>query len=243
MARVIMIASGKGGTGKSTVANFLSHELGFKGYKTFLTELDMGFRSIDVMSGISDKTVYDLGDVLGGSCSIEKAIVASPYTEKLHIMAAPGKKDGIRLDRLKEFVDSIYNSYDYIVIDTAAGMGEAFTSALGCAATALVVATPDAISVRDARIISDEIYHSGIHDVLLVINKYDRNTFRHSGFEDGDAIIDACCAQLLGVVPNDEHIMLSAMTGKPLTSGSLSKKVFSSMVERLNGNHVQINFR
>lgn len=240
MARVIMIASGKGGTGKSTVATYLSHELAFKGYRTFLTELDMGFRSIDVISGISEMTVYDVGDVLDGSCSTDKAIVASPYTDKLHIMAAPGRKNGVKLQNLKSFVDSIYNSYDYIILDTAAGIGEVFEAALPVSNMAIVVATPDAVSVRDARIVSDEIYYGGIKDVRLIINKYNKDTFRHSGFADGDSIIDACCAQLLGVVPNDEQLHLSAMTGKPLTSGSITKKVFSSMVERLNGSHVQI---
>ena len=240
MARVIMVASGKGGTGKSTVATFLSHELALKGYKTFLAELDMGFRSIDVISGLSEMTVYDIGDVLDGTCKADKAVVVSPRTDKLHIMAAPGRKSGVALHNLKAFVYSIYNDYDYIIFDTAAGTGDAFTAALKVANMAVVVATPDAISVRDARIVSDEIYYSGISDVRLIINKYNKDTFRHSGFEDGDSIIDACCAQLLGVVPADEQLHLSAMTGKALTAGSISQKVFSSMVERLNGSHVQI---
>ena len=240
MARVIMIASGKGGTGKSTVATYLSQELAFKGYKTFLTELDMGFRSIDVISGISDVTVYDVGDVLEGSCTADKAVVVSPNTDKLHIMAAPGRKSGVKLNNLKAFVDSIYNDYEYIILDTAAGIGEVFGAAIEVSNMAIVVATPDAVSVRDARIVSDEIYYGGIKDVRLIINKYSRETFRHSGFTDGDSIIDACCAQLLGVVPMEEHLHLSAMTGKPLTNGSISKRVFSSMVERLNGSHVQI---
>ena len=240
MARVIMIASGKGGTGKSTVATFLSHELAFKGYKTFLTELDMGFRSIDVISGISEMTVYDVGDVLNGSCTKEKAVVISPQTEKLHIMAAPGRKSGVNLHNLKAFVDSIYNDYDYIIIDTAAGIGEVFSAALSVANMAIVVATPDAVSVRDARIVSDEIYYGGVKDVRLIINKYNKETFRHSGFADGDSIIDACCAQLLGIVPSDDQMHLSAMTGKPLVYGSTPKKIFMSMVERLNGSHAPI---
>ncbi|MBE6894757.1 MAG: septum site-determining protein MinD [Ruminococcaceae bacterium] len=240
MARVIMIASGKGGTGKSTVATFLSHELGFKGKKTFLTELDMGFRSIDVISGISEMAVYDIGDVLDSSCAVQKAMVVSPRTKNLHIMAAPGRKSGVKLENLKGFIDSIYNDYDYIILDTAAGVGEAFNAALAVANMAVVVATPDAISVRDARIVSDEIYYSGIKDVRLIINKYNKETFKHSGFEDGDSIIDACCAQLLGVVPNDEQLHLAAMTGKPLVSTDISKKVFSSIAERIEGNHTQI---
>lgn len=240
MARVIMIASGKGGTGKSTTSAFLSQELAFKGYKTFLTELDVGFRSIDVISGISEKAVYDISDVLDESCTFQKAVVVSPYTDNLHIMAAPGKNTGVRFDKLKLFIDSIYNDYDFIILDTAAGMGQAFKEAQKVANAAIIVTTPDAVSVRDARIVSDEMYYNKIEDIKLIINKYNKDTFSHSGFDDGDSIIDACCAQLLGVVPADNHLHLAAMTGKPLDSGSTVKKIFSSMVERLNGSHAQI---
>ncbi|MBQ9846088.1 MAG: AAA family ATPase [Oscillospiraceae bacterium] len=243
MAKVIMIASGKGGTGKSTAATFLAHELAFKGYKTFLTELDMGLRSIDVISGISEMAVYDIGDVLQGSCSIQKAIVTSPYTKNLHIMPAPGKKSGVQFENLKKLTDAVYRDYDFIIIDTAAGMGEAFAAALKVSDMAVIVATPDQISVRDARIVSDEIYAYGLKDIRLIINKYDKNTFKHTGFEDADQIIDACCAQLLGVVPYDVSVQLESMAGKPLQQDSTVKKIFESICERINGRHTQMNIK
>ena len=122
-------------------------------------------------------------------------------------------------------------------------MGEAFTAALPVATMAVIVATPDAVSVRDARIVSDEIYGSGLKNIRLIINKYDKNTFRHTGFEDADQIIDACCAQLLGVIPYDVNIQLASMTGKPLQNDSMSKKIFDSICERINGKHTQMNIK
>lgn len=243
MAQIIMIASGKGGTGKSTVATFLAQELAFNGYKTFLTELDMGLRSIDVLSGVSEMAVYDIGDVLQGGCSVQKAIITSPHTDKLHIMPAPGKKSGVKFENLKKLTDSIYNSYDFIILDTAAGMGEAFMAALAVSSMAVIVATPDEISVRDARIVSDEIFGAGISNIRLVINKFDKNTFKHTGFEDADQIIDACCAQLLGVIPYDVSVQLASMAGKPLQHDSLTKKIFQSICDRINGKHTQMNIR
>ena len=235
-----MIASGKGGTGKSTVATFMATELSLEGKKTFLTELDMGLRSIDVISGISDMAVYDIGDVLDGACSWEKAVVKSPYTPNLHIMPAPGKKTGVKFENLKKLVDEIYSVYDYIIIDTAAGLGEAFTAARAVSSTAVIVCTADTVSVRDARIVSDEIYYNSIKDIRLVINKFDKNTFKHSGFSDGDQIIDACCTQLLGVIPYDVDIQVAAMDGKLLTFDSVSKKIFSAICDRLQGKHTQM---
>ena len=243
MGQTIAVVSGKGGTGKSTVATFLAHELAFKGYKTFLTELDMGLRSIDVISGISEQAVYDIGDVLQGSCGIDKAIVTSPYTKNLHIMPAPGKKSGVEYKNLKKLTDAIYNNYEFIIIDTAAGMGEAFEAALPVSDMAVIVATPDEISVRDARIVSDEIYLSGLKDIRLIINKYDKNTFRHTGFDDADQIIDACCAQLLGVIPYDVSVQLASMAGTPLQNDSIVKKIFDSICERINGKHTQMNIK
>ncbi|MBE6887862.1 MAG: septum formation initiator [Ruminococcaceae bacterium] len=243
MAQVIMIASGKGGTGKSTIATFMAAELSLRGHKTFLTELDMGLRSIDIISGISENAVYDIGDVLSGECSWEKAVVVSPYTKNLHIMPAPGKKNGVEFENLKKLVDEIYGEYEYIIIDTAAGLGDAFNAALAVSAMAIIVCTADAVSVRDARIVSDEIFYNNVRDIRLIINKFDKNTFKHSGFTDGDQIIDACCTQLLGVIPYDVNIQVAAMDGKPLTTDSLSKKIFSAICDRLQGRHTQMIVR
>ncbi len=232
-----MIASGKGGTGKSTIATYLATEFALSGFKTFLTELDMGLRSIDVISGVSDKSVYDIGDVLTGVSDIKQAIITSPHTDNLHIMPAPAKRISYKPENLKKITDSIYNSYDYIIIDTAAGIGDAFAAALPVAKTAVIVCNADIVSVRDARIVSDEIYSSGIKDIRLVINKYDKNTFRYSGFTDGDQIIDACCAQLLGLIPYDINIQVASMDGNTLSRDGLSKKIFSAMCDRLQGKH------
>lgn len=243
MAQVIMIASGKGGTGKSTVASFLALELAFKGHKTFLTELDLGLRSIDVISGVSDKTVYDIGDVLESDCKTDKAIIVSPHSDKLHIMPAPCRKNNIKLNNLKKMIDKLYNDYEYIIIDTPAGLGDAFGAAINCATSAIIVATPDTVSVRDARIVSDEINNGGITDIKLIINKFDQNTFKYSGFEDMDQVIDMCCAQLLGIIPYNSDIQVAAMDGKVINKDCLTAKIFSAIANRLQGIHTPMNIR
>lgn len=243
MAQVIMVASGKGGTGKSTVSTLLATELALLGHKTFLTELDSGLRSIDVISGISEMAVYDIGDVLAGSCSVEKAMVNSPYTDKLSIVMAPYKSQNISFDGLKKVIDRLYDDFEYIIIDTAAGVGKAFEGALKVSQRAIIVANADGISVRDARVVSDEIYNYGISDIRLVVNKFDKNTFKFSGFYDLDQVIDFACAQLLGVVPSSEQIAVCTMNGNLLPEQSKEKQIITAIAKRILGYQQQIVFK
>lgn len=131
MAKVMMIASGKGGTGKSTVAVFMATELALDGNRTLLIELDAGLRSVDVISGTGRQAVYDISDVLKGRCEPQKAILTSPHTDKLHIIAAPYKSSDTDFTGFKQMTDSLYEDYDYILIDTAAGLANAFYAACG----------------------------------------------------------------------------------------------------------------
>lgn len=235
MTQIIMVASGKGGTGKSTVSTFLATELALSGKKTFLTELDTGLRSIDVISGTSDMAVYDIGDVLNGSVAPEKAMITSPHTQNLSIIPAPYKNQNISFDNLKNVINSIYTSFDYIIIDTAAGIGDVFYKAMSVSTSVVIVATADMVSVRDARVVSDEAFENGIRDIRLILNKFDKSTFTYSGFSDGDEIIDTCCAQLLGVIPQSQEISVRAIRGELLSQDSVEKKIFTAIKDRLQG--------
>ncbi len=240
MAQIIMVASGKGGTGKSTFATFLSTELALANYKVLLLELDAGLRSIDVISGTGQQAVYDIGDVLAGNCNIQKAMITSPHTSNLKLIAAPYKNYDEDFKGLKTVVDSIYSDFDYIIIDTAAGLGNAFFAACKVAIIGIIVVTPDIISVRDGRIVSDELFSRGIHDIRLVINKFSQDTFKFSGFEDVDEIIDSACARLLGIIPMSSQIAVSSISGGQLLQASVEKKIFNAIAQRITGKEIQI---
>jgi len=240
MATVLMIASGKGGTGKSTVATYLATELAVKNKKTLLIELDAGLRSIDVISGIQQQAVFDIGDVLRGRCDAYKAMSSSPHTENLSVIAAPYKSYDTDFSRFRQVTDSLYNDFDYIIIDTAAGLGNAFYAACKSAVMGIIVVTPDIISVRDGRLVSDEMFAAGVTDVRLIVNKFSQQTFRFSGFEDIDDIIDRVCARLLGVIPMSAQIAVSAISGEELQPASIEKQIFSAVSQRIMGKDVQI---
>ena len=240
MATVLMIASGKGGTGKSTVATYLATELAVKNKKTLLIELDAGLRSIDVISGIQQQAVFDIGDVLRGRCDAYKAMSSSPHSENLSVIAAPYKSYDTDFSRFRQVTDSLYNDFDYIIIDTAAGLGNAFYAACKSAVMGIIVVTPDIISVRDGRLVSDELYNNGITDIRLIINKFSDQTFKFSGIEDLDAVIDDVCAQLLGVIPMSKQIAVNAISGSRLVQGSQEKLIFSAIADRITGKEIQI---
>ena len=142
-AQTIMICSGKGGTGKSTVSVLLGAQLGAWGRRVLLIELDSGLRSVDMIAGVYGKTVYDIEDVLCGRCDGSKAIVPSPLYPGLSVISAPYEGGEVRAAPLAGLILAMREYFDYILLDTAAGMGAPFTAANRLADRALVVLTPD----------------------------------------------------------------------------------------------------
>jgi septum site-determining protein MinD len=240
MTKVLMIASGKGGTGKSTVASFLSDALASLDRKVLLVELDAGLRSIDVISGVSQDAVYDLGDVLSGRCEAEKAMIHKESQPLVSIIPAPYSSDFLDFTGFENFINSAYGDFDYIVIDTSAGLGPAFKAAVKVANIGIAVLTPDLICVRDARVITDAMYDRGIRDIRLVINKFSYDLFRHTGYADLDEVIDDACGQLLGLIPMSNEIAIASQKGTGLSQASKEAAVFKAIASRLEGNEIQL---
>ena len=220
-ARVIMVASGKGGTGKSTVAVMTGAALGARGRRVLLVELDSALRSVDYIAGVYGKTVYDVEDVLCGRCDAGKALVESPLYPGLFVIS------GV---------------FDDIVLDTAAGMGAPFEAARTAADLALICITPDPVAQRDGRIVCDALLESGCAQVRLVINKVPR-TLAGQGIRDLDECIDTVGAQLLGVVPYSAALLRAGATASALPKEEKAARVFAAMAARLCGVHVPLIVR
>ena len=236
-AKVLMVASGKGGTGKSTVAVLLGSRLAAKGKRVLLIELDSGLRSVDIISGVYGKTVYDIEDVLCGRCEGSKAVVESPVYPGLSIISAPYEGGIVRTGALKVLVDRMTDFFDYVILDTAAGMGAPFQAAAAVSGMALLVQTPDPVALRDGRIVSDALFDKGVREIRLVVNRLSAESFKNGTVRDLDECIDTVGAQLIAVVPESGQIQQAASAGSALPAGCMAFEALDRLASRLEGEH------
>ena len=234
-ATITMVTSGKGGTGKSTVAVHLAGQLAKLGRQTLLVELDSGLRSVDIISGVYGRTVYDIEDVLSGVCDGSRAVVKSPLSDKLSVISAPVSGGAVETASLQLFCEKMQPYFDEIVIDTAAGLEAPFRAAAAVCHRAVLVITPDPVAVRDGRVVSDLLFDAGIEHPRLVINRLQPARLKRMGIPDLDWCIDQVAARLLGVIPESEAIALCAATGEPLPETAREAEIFRRIARRLTG--------
>ena len=240
MGSILMVSSGKGGTGKSTVAVYTAEALAQLGNSVLVIELDTGLRSVDVISGCYGSTVYDIEDVLLGRCEPSQAIVKSPHDDNVFVMCAPYSSETIPLERFVDLVTALAQNYDYMIVDTAAGIGNAFYAATAVAMRALVIATPDPISVRDARIVVDRLREQSVPDIRLIINRLQPSHITTGVIPNLDYCIDNIGAQLIGVILESPDVTFASARGLALAPRSEARRIFGNIAKRIGGDDVPL---
>ncbi len=239
MANILVVTSGKGGTGKTTVSYLLAQALCRRQKNVLLLELDSGLRGLDLIMGVSDKIVYDLSDVLSGRCKPVKAITICNVPQgNLHLIPAPVDRHFLP-DRtsLTALLKGLAGCYDYLILDTSAGLGRGFDVACSVCNSALIVCTADPVSVRDAAKAAQILQGK---KPRLVINKF----FRHilsKDMPDLDAVIDRVGAQLIAVIPEDPSVEQLLTKGEPLPQSSAAWRETDDLARRLLGERVRLN--
>lgn len=238
MAKIISIVSGKGGTGKSTVAASLSVSLASLGCSVLAVDMDIGLRSLDLLLGLENKCVFDMGDVLAGRCDLEHAMIAHPRYGQLKLLCPPAdlSKD-FQVNTAVEFIKTAAKQFDYVVLDLPAGVGLSVIMAKALADLVAVVTTPDLITLRDARTTVDTLLANCRKPCRLVINKVCRENLLASGIRDLDEVMDTIGIPLLAVVPMDPYIN-SGSRGQG--RASLTQRVFDAAARRVVGEYVPI---
>ena len=238
-AQTIMICSGKGGTGKSTVSVLLGAQLGAWGRRVLLIELDSGLRSVDMIAGVYG----DIEDVLCGRCDGSKAIVPSPLYPGLSVISAPYEGGEVRAAPLAGLILAMREYFDYILLDTAAGMGAPFTAANRLADRALVVLTPDPVALRDGRIVADALLQSGrpASAVRLVMNRVSRSSFgKDAAVFDLDECIDTVGLQLIAAIPESRTLQRAGAAGTALPQDCPAAIAGHALAGRILGERIPL---
>ena len=242
MCEVIVIASGKGGTGKTTVCAGLGVALAKNSKKVLIMDCDSGMRGIDMMLGISDRLVYDIADVISGACEYPEAMYRVDGSLELYCIAAPlHAEDEVSNSLIKRFTDKVRGEFDYILIDSPAGTGSGFEAAALGADRALVVVNTEPISIRGCKNIGYRLDEMNMKDRRLIINRFDKNRFYQMGlYADLDEVIDEAGMRLIGLIPEDVRVISLSQRGALTNNWSQTSVIFDTIVKRLEGADVPI---
>jgi septum site-determining protein MinD len=244
MGDIIVIASGKGGVGKSTTVANLGCRLAMAGKSVVMIDADTGLRNLDVILGQSDRIVYDLTDVTEGRCSLSDALLDCKEDKKLYFLptSQTKEKSAVTKDEMKKLTGELSQKFDYVLIDSPAGIEAGFENAVAGAARAVVVVTPEYTSIRDADRILEGIENAGIKDCGLVINRYRHDMAISGDMPRIDEIIELLAVDLLGVVPEDVKVLIAANKGIPVSFDKLSiaGKAFENIADRILGKEVPL---
>lgn len=243
--RVIVITSGKGGVGKTTTCANLGTGLALRGKKIALVDADIGLRNLDVVMGLENRIVYDLVNVVEKKCKIRQALIKDKRFDNLYLLPASQtrEKDAVNPEQMIELCQELSLEFDYVLIDCPAGIEQGFENAVAGASEAIIVATPDVSAVRDAdKIIGKLQSRDKKIDPRLIINRLRPEMVRKGDMMDIDDVNDILAIDLLGVVPDDETIIISTNRGEPAVMDSASRagEAFRNIVARIEGEDVPI---
>lgn len=242
MAKIILVASGKGGTGKTSTSAHIALELANKDYKVLIIDADSGFKGLDLVLGLSEKVVFNFTDVLDGSTPMSKAVVSCDNC--LHLLSAPliPLSSEFTVSHVAKMIEQVFNFYDYILIDCSAGFSYETQLFAQVSNIALVVSTPDNTSLRGAENMAHQLEDLGLDKCYLILNRVRPSLILKKLAKNIDDAIDITCLPLLGVVPEDEKVISCGNQGIPVFDFPKSKSAtaYRNITARLLGKNVNI---
>lgn len=243
MSRIIVTTSGKGGVGKTTVTANLGMALARLGRKVALVDADFGLRNLDLLLGLENRVVYTTLEVLAGECRLEQALVKDKREPGLVLLPAAQNrtKDAVNPEQMQQLVNSLTESYDYVVIDSPAGIETGFKNAIAGAKEALIVTTPEIAAVRDADRVVGLLEAEGIKKIHLIVNRLRPAMVQVNDMMSVEDVQEILAIPIIGVVPEDERVIVSTNRGEPLVlseNPSLAGKAFDNIARRLEGQTV-----
>jgi septum site-determining protein MinD len=244
MTRIIVITSGKGGVGKTTVTANLGMTLAKMGHRVALVDGDFGLRNLDLLLGLENRVVYTAVEVLAGECRLEQALVRDKRQPGLVLLPATQnrKAEMITPNHMKWMIGELAPQFDFVLIDSPAGIEMGFKNAIAAAKEALIVTTPEISAVRDADRVIGLLEASNITPARLIVNRLRPAMVKAGEMMSVEDVCEILAVQLIGVVPEDEQVITSTNRGEPLVldsnSTSRAAQAYDNIAHRVCGEKV-----
>ena len=244
-ARIILICSGKGGVGKTTLTANLGIALARLGSRTAVLDADFGLRNLDLLLGLENRIVYTAQEVLAGTCRLEQALVKHKQEPNLSLLPAGNHRmlEWLTPEDMKRIVALLAERSDFVLIDCPAGIEDGFKNAAAAAQEAIVITTPEVSAVRDADRVIGLLNIQGVQPVQLVLNRVRPRMMANQEMLAVSDVTDILALPLLGLVVEDEQVIVSTNRGEPLTlngTGSPAAKAYLNVARRLQGESVPL---
>ncbi len=241
-ATVITITSGKGGVGKTTTTANLGVALAALGHKVVAIDADIGLRNLDVVMGLENRIVYDLVDVVEGTCRLRQAMIKDKRLEELYLIPAAQSRDktAVTPGDMIAVCDQLRPDFDFILIDSPAGIEQGFKNAVAPADKVVIVTTPEVSAVRDADRIIGLVEAEEKGSPNLIVNRLRLDMIKRGDMLSTDDVLDILAIKLIGIVPDDEAIIISTNKGRPIAmeNGSMAGQAYQNIARRLLGEDV-----
>ncbi|HLL23512.1 MAG TPA: septum site-determining protein MinD [Kofleriaceae bacterium] len=243
MGRAIVITSGKGGVGKTTTTANLGAALAVLGHTVVLIDADIGLRNLDVVMGLENRIVFHVVDAIRGKCSVQKALIKDRRMENLWLLPASqtDDKDSVTPEDMRSLICELKTQYDYVLIDCPAGIEQGFKNAIAGADEAIVVATPEVSSIRDADRVVGLLAAADV-PARLIVNRISANLVKRGDMLSQADVIEILALELLGAVPLDDQIIATTNKGVPavLEGKSIAAKELIRIAKKIAGLEVDV---
>lgn len=238
MAKKIVLASGKGGVGKSTLTAGLAISMCSLGLNVLVVDFDIGMGCLDLILASDDTGIFNWGDVISGACEPATALRSTVGPQ---LLVAPYEFDELYTpETVKEMISYYDEQFDYILFDAPAGVSGGFRLAASCADEGIIVSTPDEVCVRVGLYAADILYELGVNQSRLIINRFNKRLTTQGHYLNIDEVIDATSLQLIGVVPEDRRLSYCSVTGMQGLDSSPAKAAFNRIAKRIDGANINL---
>ena len=241
-AQVITITSGKGGVGKTTATANLAVALATDGSKVVCIDGDIGLRNLDVILGLENRIVYDIVDVIEGRCRLKQAMIRDKKLPNLYLIPAAQTRDknAVSPSDMNRLIKDLRPDFDFVLIDSPAGIERGFRNAIAAADRVLVVTNPEVSAVRDADRVIGILEAEDKGPGALIINRLNPILVKKNDMLSAEDVLDLLAVELIGIVPEDENVIIGSNRGTPVAADPKSKagQAFRNIAKRLKGETV-----